>query len=100
MGKRILETISADLEALISSFMENTFIEISVLEEAVENGNNDVAFRMGHNIKGSARNYGFLHLAEIGRKIEIAAADGDMGLVSELLLELKKYVQVVHVEFE
>ncbi len=100
MGKRILETISIDLEALIPSFMENTFIEIDALEKAVEDGNCDTAFRMGHNIKGSARNYGFLHLAEIGRKIEIAAADEDMGLVSELLVELKKYVQLVHIEFE
>lgn len=100
MVKNITETINIDLEALIPSFMENTFIEIGELEKVVQTGNIDDAFRMGHNIKGSALNYGFLHLAEIGRNIEIAASDGDMKLVSGLLVELKEYVELVHIEFK
>lgn len=99
MTEVIVEHISEDLEVLIPSFMDNTYAEIALLEGAVEAEDLKTVHRLGHNIKGSALNYGFNKLSEIGRKIEIAAGSGDLGRVLSLLEELRMYVKRVEISF-
>jgi len=100
MAESINETINKDLEILIPTFMDCTCTEIKELENALKLGKLDDASRMGHNIKGSALNYGFLKLAEIGRQIEISGAENDAPRLYHLLEELKDYVERVEVIFE
>lgn len=95
----IVEHISEDLEVLIPSFMDNTYAEIALLEGAVDTEDMKTVQRLGHNIKGSALNYGFKNLSEIGRKIEIAAGNEDRGQVLSLLDELRMYVKRVEISF-
>ncbi|WP_432736036.1 Hpt domain-containing protein [Maridesulfovibrio sp. FT414] len=100
MADIIIEKIERDLEGLVSAFMENTLEEIAVLEKAMAEADLQTAYRMGHNIKGSALNYGFLHLAEIGRAIEIAAGAGELRQVQQLLDQLRNYVRCVEIVFK
>ncbi|CCO24715.1 Hpt domain-containing protein [Maridesulfovibrio hydrothermalis] len=99
MAGKITEEISKDLEVLIPGFMDNTYREIKDLETALKCDNLTDVLRIGHNIKGSALNYGFNQLAEIGRGIEISAADKRKRQVYTLLNELKCYAEQVEIIF-
>lgn len=99
MVVKIVEKIDADLQGLIPGFMELTYKDIESLEQALGTGNMDAASRIGHNIKGSALNYGFLQLGGIGRRIEICAAQNLQEQVRTELSALKDYVERVEVEF-
>ena len=99
MPEKIIEEVSIGLEPLLSKFMEHTASEVAALENIVASGNMAEALRMGHNIKGSALNYGFSILAEIGRNIEISAGNEDMAQLKLLLVDLKKYLKNVEIVF-
>ncbi len=99
MTEIIVEKVPADLEGLIPSFFTNTNTEIVLLQSAIEARDLEAVHRLGHNIKGSALNYGFSHLAEIGRSIEIAGGEGNMGRALQLLEKLQEYVKCVEVVF-
>ncbi|WP_319779735.1 Hpt domain-containing protein [Maridesulfovibrio sp.] len=99
MAGRIVEKIQKDLEGLIPGFMVITEREIEELREALRVGDMKTAARIGHNLKGSALNYGFLHLGNIGRRIESNAALKNVVKVHAELEILKDYVERVEVEF-
>lgn len=96
---KIVEKIDADLQVLISEFMEITHREVKALELALNSGDMETVTRIGHNIKGSALNYGFVKLGGIGRKIESYAARNQPESVRAELGALKDYVKRVEVEF-
>ncbi|NDV23507.1 Hpt domain-containing protein [Desulfovibrio sp. JC022] len=99
MGVKIVERIDSDIQGLIPGFMEITHNEIKELEDALNSGDMTVATRIGHNLKGSALNYGFLQLGSIGRRIETCAAlNQPKQLLAELQV-LKDYVERVEVEY-
>ncbi|WP_320169561.1 Hpt domain-containing protein [Maridesulfovibrio sp.] len=100
MTDRIVETIDADLEVLIPSFMGNTMTEIVGLENALKSADFNMLGLLGHNIKGSALNYGFAVLAEIGRGIELAAGVEDLARIEALIADLKDYIGRVEVRFK
>ncbi|WP_320175831.1 Hpt domain-containing protein [Maridesulfovibrio sp.] len=99
MGLQIVERIDRDLQGLIPGFMEITHKEIEALEQALVDGDMTVAARIGHNLKGSALNYGFLLLGDIGRRIESNAAQNRQEEVLVELDLLKDYVDRVEVTF-
>ena len=96
---KIVEKIDKDLQGLIPGFMEITHKEIKDLEQALGSGDMAVAARIGHNLKGSALNYGFLQLGGIGRRIESSAERNQLEKVHAELEVLKDYVDRVEVEF-
>lgn len=100
MTELFTEYVDTDLEVLIPAFLENTREEIAVLGKAIAERDSKLAFRMGHNIKGSAGNYGFLKLAEIGRSIEKAAYKGDLSAVEKLFVLLTDYIGRVEVVYK
>ena len=99
MGLKIVERIDKDLQGLIPGFMEITHKEINELEQALVEGDMSVAARIGHNLKGSALNYGFVYLGDIGRRIESEAAQNRQKKVQAELELLKDYVDRVEVTF-
>lgn len=100
MPKIIKETIDSELAKLLDRFMQNTDLEMVTLVEAFNKSDFLSINRIGHNMKGSALNYGFKHLAELGRSIEKAGADKDSGEIKRLLARLKEYVASVEIEFK
>jgi len=99
MDVKIVERIDADLQGLVSGFIKITYNEIKDLEDALNAGDMDVAARIGHNLKGSALNYGFSQLGVIGLRIETCAALNKPEEVQVELEVLKDYVERVEVEF-
>ncbi len=99
MSQRIIETIDSELERLVERFMKNTNLEIATLVEASNKLDFLTINRIGHNMKGTALNYGFKHLADLGRSIEKAGADKDVENIKQLLVSLKDYVARVEIEF-
>lgn len=95
----IVENIAEDLKGLIPDFMEVTYQEIEELRKALDAGDLDSAARIGHNIKGSALNYGFQHLGAIGRRIESKSVQQDFEGVRVEFELLQEYVKQVEVEF-
>ncbi|OEU68995.1 MAG: hypothetical protein BA863_09400, partial [Desulfovibrio sp. S3730MH75] len=92
MTKKKTEIIDIDLKELIPNFISNTELEIKVLEEALASNDMSTINRVGHNIKGSALNYGFVKLAEIGKGLERAGADNDTAKVESVLVLFREYL--------
>jgi HPt (histidine-containing phosphotransfer) domain-containing protein len=99
MAVRIVEKIEADLKGLIPGFMEITRKEIKELGDALETGDLTTVARIGHNLKGSALNYGFIQLGSIGRRIESSATLNNLAQVNADFAALKDYVERVEVKF-
>ena len=99
MVMKIVEKIEEDLKGLIPGFMEITRKEIIDLAQALDSGDMDTAARIGHNIKGSALNYGFLQLGGIGRRIESCAARKNVEKVHAEFEVLKDYVERVEIKY-
>ncbi|MBI9110370.1 Hpt domain-containing protein [Maridesulfovibrio ferrireducens] len=100
MSKNITEIIDSELKELVSNFMINTDLEIAALDAAFKKSDLATINRLGHNMKGSALNYGFIILAELGRSLERAALDEDIINIDQLLVQLKDYVARVEIVFE
>ncbi|WP_291327753.1 Hpt domain-containing protein [Desulfovibrio sp. UCD-KL4C] len=100
MSQKIIETIDNELKMLVERFMENTNLEVATLIEASKKSDFLTINRIGHNMKGSALNYGFKHLADLGRSIEKAGANEDVENIKQLLISLKDYVARVEIKFE
>ncbi|WP_415718097.1 Hpt domain-containing protein [Maridesulfovibrio sp.] len=96
---RIVEKIDKDLKVLIPGFMEITQQEIEDLRQALDSGDLKSTARIGHNIKGSALNYGFQHLGDIGLRIESQSVQQNIDGVRAEFESLKKYVEQVEVEY-
>jgi HPt (histidine-containing phosphotransfer) domain-containing protein len=66
---------SAELPpALISEYLQNCRIDLAQLQTALAVGDYETARRLGHQMKGTGKPYGFPALTQIGRTIEWAAS--------------------------
>lgn len=79
--------------------MDITHQEIECLRQALDSGDLKSAVRIGHNLKGSALNYGFQNLGAIGRRIEALSIQQNVEGVRTEFEHLKQYVELVEVEF-
>ncbi len=100
MTDKNIEIIDIDLKELIPSFISNTELEIKALGEALANKEMSVVKRLGHNIKGSALNYGLVKLAEIGKGLEKAGADCNAEKAESLLADFREYFLTLEIIFE
>ncbi|WP_031483454.1 Hpt domain-containing protein [Maridesulfovibrio frigidus] len=100
MIRKNTENIDIDLKELIPGFISNTELEIKALEEAVVNNDMITVNRIGHNIKGTALNYGFVSLAEIGKGLERASDVNDVEKVGALLSWFREYFLTLEIIFE
>jgi HPt (histidine-containing phosphotransfer) domain-containing protein len=94
-----IEKIDCELEPLIEKFMKNSWSDFEIMQNAYSKKNYTEIQRIGHNIKGSSLNYGFLLMGELGRKIEISAAGENDVELEGLLNVFKDYLENVVVEF-
>lgn len=73
------------METLINMFSEETTRQLSMLQEALGNGDLDGVLREAHSIKGAAGNLGFMEIDMIARELETLARSGQMdGLPTRL----------------
>jgi len=96
-----LITVNIDrmLEDLIPGFLENRRHDIIKIREAVRQGDLETIKHLGHTMKGTGGGYGFENITEIGKNIENAAHQKSSEIILQLVEELEKYINTVHIVF-
>ena len=61
-------------QALVSQYLESCRGDLAQLKAALAVGNYETARRLGHQMKGTGKPYGYPELTQIGRAIEWAAS--------------------------
>jgi HPt (histidine-containing phosphotransfer) domain-containing protein len=61
-------------QALVSEYLQNCRSDLAQLKAALSAGEYETARRLGHQMKGTGKAYGFPGLTHIGRAIEWAAS--------------------------
>lgn len=91
--------IDVMFEDLIKGFFEYFEESLAAMNTAIEENNFEDLYRLGHGLKGSARNYEFYHLGDIFFEIEKAAADKNLDDAGLYLKQARMYLETVEVEF-
>ena len=76
--------------ALVSEYLQNCRSDLAQLKAALAAGDYERARRLGHQLKGTGKPYGFPGLTQIGRAIEWAAS-------KQAALELDSRIQRLEV---
>jgi CheY-like chemotaxis protein len=87
--------IDPDIVDLVPRFLENQKIAASRILELAASGDFDATRRMGHNMKGTGKGYGFEVISSIGYSIEQAASRSAADDVERLARELSRYLDSV-----
>ena len=87
------------LEDLIPGFLENRRHDIIKIRDAVRQGDLETIKHLGHTMKGTGGGYGFENITEIGKNIENAAHQKSSEIILQLVEELEKYINTVHIVF-
>jgi len=87
--------IGPDIQDLVPRFLENQKTNVSLILELAASGDFDSAHRIGHNMKGTGKGYGFDVISDLGSSIELAAARSASEEVEKLAKELSRYLASV-----
>lgn len=101
-GREILmEKVYIDVmfEDLIKDFFEYFIESLASMEIAVEKKDFDSLYRLGHGLKGSARNYEFSDLGNVFFEIERAAAERNPENALHHIKRARRYLETVDVVF-
>lgn len=94
-----IEYIDEEYQPLIRLFIETKEEELEILKNLCAFQDFDRMAFMGHRIRGSAENYGFKQIAEIGRRLEFLAGSEDVAAILELLGELEHHLKTVQIHY-
>lgn len=84
-----------EIEKLVPEFLANRRADLDKLRAHIEAGEWDRIKSIGHKMKGTGRGYGFPRISEIGRALESAGADGDVGRARAGTDALEAYLERV-----
>jgi CheY-like chemotaxis protein len=87
--------IDPDIQDLVPRFLENQKSNVSLILELAASGDFDSARRIGHNMKGTGKGYGFDVISGLGYSNEQAAARAAADEVEKLANELSRYLASV-----
>ncbi|WP_198013834.1 ATP-binding protein [Desulforegula conservatrix] len=96
MGKVYIDVMFEDL---IKDFFEYFIESLASMETAVAEKDFDTMYRLGHGLKGSARNYEFFDLGNVFLEIEKAAAERNSENALHHIKRARKYLETVDVVF-
>jgi PAS domain S-box-containing protein len=91
--------IDVMFEDLLKGFFDYFEESLAAMNTAVDEKDFESLYRLGHGLKGSARNYEFFQLGNIFFEIEKAAADKNLDDALHHMRRAKKYLETVEVEF-
>jgi PAS domain S-box-containing protein len=87
--------IDPDIQDLVPRFLDNQMANASRILELAAASDFDSVRRIGHNMKGTGKGYGFDVISGLGHSIEQAAARSASGEIEKLATELSRYVASV-----
>jgi hypothetical protein len=87
--------IDPDIQDLVPRFLENQKANVALILGHVASGDFESARRIGHNMKGTGKGYGFDVISGLGYSIEQAAARSAAAEVEKLAGDLSRYLDSV-----
>lgn len=88
-------TLNAMLSQLRHSYTESLPAKLEAAKQAAETLDFAELARLGHQLKGSGRSYGFAEVSELGVRIEQAAHDRRYALLEPILIEFRELIQQI-----
>ncbi len=87
-----------DVTDLIPSYLERRTKEIDQMKECIEKNDLKNLIRIGHQLKGSAKSYGFEELGQLGDELEQLASGENMGeiklVVAKIVNRITEYRKI------
>jgi HPt (histidine-containing phosphotransfer) domain-containing protein len=84
----------------VPGFLASRRRDIDTITVALEHSDYDNIRSLGHNMKGSGAGYGFNRITEIGASLEEAAVRRAADEIRARSVELVRYLDRLHVEYE
>ncbi len=97
--ERIAVKVDADLKELIPGFLQTRHDDVAAIAAALEKGDWNAVYIMGHSMKGSGGGYGFDEISEIGAVIETAAKAKDAAAVKSGAVRLSDYLGRIDITY-
>lgn len=91
--------VDPELSDLIPMFMQNRAKEIPELERMASTRDFHALASYGHQLKGTALNYGFQRLGALGLALEQAGKANDDSQIDRLVTEVREHLSRVKVTF-
>lgn len=89
-----------ELANLIPKYLQNRHNDVAQLERSITEENFEGIKLLSHRMKGSGGGYGFDKISEIGKLMEEAVDQKNIGLIKEQVAALKDYLENVKVVFD
>jgi HPt (histidine-containing phosphotransfer) domain-containing protein len=83
---------SAAAEKLLPRFLAHRAADLATLRNALSAGEFEVVARLGHNMHGNGRSYGFPEIEALGARLEEAAHMRDTETIERRLDELEAWL--------
>jgi len=77
---------------LLPKFLAHRERDVATIAAALEKSDFETVARLGHNMRGNGRSYGFPEISLIGERLEAAAGAGDELRMREELASLEAWV--------
>ncbi|HAF94794.1 MAG: hypothetical protein A2X34_05400 [Elusimicrobia bacterium GWC2_51_8] len=93
-------SIDKDMQDIVPGYLDRRRREIPELFAFHSAGDLESLRKAVHKLAGSGGGYGFDHISELGKQVEILCQAGDSGGITARLAELKDYIENLEVVYE
>ena len=87
--------IDPDIQDLVPRFLENQLARAKLVVDLTGSGDFETVRRIGHNMKGTGKGYGFEVISSFGESLERAATRSARAEVTRIAKELEEYLAEV-----
>ncbi|MEO5349100.1 MAG: Hpt domain-containing protein [Magnetococcus sp. YQC-3] len=95
----LLVHVDASLAEIVPSYLENRRKDLTLLADMLQKGDFEPMRVLGHRMKGSGGGYGFVHISDIGRRMEQAALQTNTTELLACIAELTAYLDQIEVVY-
>lgn len=92
---QIFASLDSELASLVPRYIQNRRRDHSRLNEAMHAGDFETIRTIGHNVKGTAKSYGFASLGELAARLEGSASTRDSQGLSEQIREFENLLNLI-----
>ncbi len=97
--KIVIRITDEDLVDLIPLYLENRRNDLGLLKQAQAQNIVETARNLGHKMKGSGGGYGLDRISEIGKELEDAAYEQNLGAIQNAIAALQDFLEKVDIVF-
>lgn len=99
-SERVIVRIDAELLDLVRAYLANRIKDVQSIRTALEQHDFAAIVRIGHNLHGSGRTFGFEQLTTIGAALQRAADAAEDATILQLQAQLSDFISRVEVKTE